>query len=95
MPASSPTLCRTLVSGLAPSRFDDAASAIMTTDTRPKTAHAQLRLKRGTVRIAGLTKGAGMMQPNMATTLGFVMMDAAIPAAALSSMLASAVAAQL
>ena len=81
-----------LVKGLKPKRFDDAARAIMTTDTRPKTAHAQVRLKRGAIHLAGMTKGSGMIQPNMATTLGFVMMDAAIPAAALSSMLATAVA---
>ncbi|MBZ5607091.1 MAG: bifunctional glutamate N-acetyltransferase/amino-acid acetyltransferase ArgJ [Acidobacteriia bacterium] len=81
-----------LVAGLAPGRFDDVAKAIMTTDTRMKASHSQVRLKRGTVRIAGMTKGAGMMQPNMATTLGFVMLDAAVPPAALSSMLTQAVA---
>ncbi len=81
-----------LVRGLAPARFEDVARAIMTTDTRMKVAHAQVRLKRGTVRIAGMTKGAGMMQPNMATTLGFVVMDPEIPASALSPMLQTAVA---
>ena len=81
-----------LVAGLAPGRFDDVAKAIMTTDTRMKASHSQVRLKRGTVRIAGMTKGAGMIQPNMATTLGFVMLDAAVPPAALSSMLTQAVA---
>ncbi|HLG99551.1 MAG TPA: bifunctional glutamate N-acetyltransferase/amino-acid acetyltransferase ArgJ [Bryobacteraceae bacterium] len=80
-----------LVKGLKPKRFEDVARAMMTTDTRLKTAHAQLRLKRGSVHIAGMTKGAGMIQPNMATTLGFVMMDAAVPASALAPMLAAAV----
>lgn len=56
-----------------------------------KTAHSQVRLKGGTIRIAGMTKGSGMIQPNMATTLGFVMMDAAVPPAVLATMLAAAV----
>jgi glutamate N-acetyltransferase / amino-acid N-acetyltransferase len=81
-----------LVAGLAPGRFEDVAGAILTTDTHMKVAHAQIRMKGGTIRIAGMTKGAGMIQPNMATTLGFVMMDAAIPPATLAQMLASAVA---
>ena len=80
-----------LVAGLAPGRFDDAARAILTTDTVMKTAHSQVRLKGGTVHIAGMTKGSGMIQPNMATTLGFVMMDAAVPPAALATMLGAAV----
>jgi glutamate N-acetyltransferase/amino-acid N-acetyltransferase len=76
-----------LVSGLGTDRFDDAARAIMTTDLVPKTAFAETRLRRGVVRIAGMTKGSGMIQPRMATTLGFVMTDAAIPAAQLRAML--------
>jgi glutamate N-acetyltransferase/amino-acid N-acetyltransferase len=44
------------------------------------------------VHIAGMTKGSGMIQPNLATTLGFVMTDAAIPPATLASMLAAAIA---
>jgi len=46
-----------------------------------------VKLRRGTVRIAGMTKGSGMIQPRMATTLGFVMTDANIPVAALRRML--------
>lgn len=80
-----------LVAGLAPDRFDDAARAILTTDLVMKTAHSQVRLKKGSVQIAGMTKGSGMIHPNMATTLGFVMMDAALPASALGAMLATAV----
>jgi glutamate N-acetyltransferase/amino-acid N-acetyltransferase len=80
-----------LVAGLAPSGFEDAARAILTTDTVMKTAHSQVRLKGGTIRIAGMTKGSGMIQPNMATTLGFVMMDAAVPPAVLATMLGAAV----
>jgi glutamate N-acetyltransferase/amino-acid N-acetyltransferase len=73
-----------LVSGLATGRFDDAARAIMTTDLVPKTAFAETRLRRGVVRTAGMTKGSGMIQPRMATTLGFVMTDASIPAGAIA-----------
>ena len=76
-----------LVSGLNSNRFDDAAHAIMTTDLVPKTAFAETRLRRGVVRTAGMTKGSGMIQPRMATTLGFVMTDASIPAARLRAIL--------
>jgi glutamate N-acetyltransferase/amino-acid N-acetyltransferase len=76
-----------LVEGLHPDRFDDAARAIMTTDRVPKTAFAEVRLRHGAVRIAGMTKGSGMIHPQMATTLGFVMTDAHIPVARLRAML--------
>jgi glutamate N-acetyltransferase/amino-acid N-acetyltransferase len=82
----------TLVEGLVPDRFEDVASAMMTTDTVMKTARQQVRLKKGVVHIAGMTKGSGMIQPNMATTLGFVMTDAAVPPATLALMLNEAVA---
>jgi len=76
-----------LIAGLSADRFQDAANAIMTTDLVPKTASAEVKLRRGTVRIAGMTKGSGMIQPLMATTLGFVMTDAQIPGAPLRAML--------
>jgi len=80
-----------LVAGLALNRFEDAARAILTTDLVMKTAHQQVRFKKGSIQIAGMTKGSGMIHPNMATTLGFVMMDAALPPAVLATMLAAAV----
>jgi len=80
-----------LVANLSPDRFQDVACAIMTTDLVPKIASAEVKLRRGTVRIAGMTKGSGMIQPLMATTLGFVMTDANIPAAPLRAMLRRAV----
>ena len=80
-----------LASGLAPNNFERAANAILTTDTVPKTAHRKLTLQRRTVRISGMTKGAGMIQPNMATTLGFVMTDAALTPRQLSGMLATGI----
>jgi glutamate N-acetyltransferase/amino-acid N-acetyltransferase len=76
-----------LVSGLSPDGFDGVARAIMTTDLVPKTAFAEARLRRGTVRVAGMTKGSGMIQPMMATTLGFVMTDALLPPAQLRAIL--------
>jgi glutamate N-acetyltransferase/amino-acid N-acetyltransferase len=82
----------TLIAGLSPDRFDDVASAIMTTDLVPKTASAEIRLRRGSVRIAGLTKGSGMIHPLMATTLGFVLTDADIRPANLRAILHRAVA---
>jgi glutamate N-acetyltransferase/amino-acid N-acetyltransferase len=65
-----------LFAGLSPDRFGDVARAIMTTDLVQKTAQSNLMLAKGKVRIAGMTKGSGMIQPNMATTLGYVMTDA-------------------
>lgn len=72
-----------LVAGLFAERFLDAAHAIMTTDTVRKVASTRV----GDIRIAGMTKGSGMIHPNMATTLGYVMTDAAIAPKALQSML--------
>jgi glutamate N-acetyltransferase/amino-acid N-acetyltransferase len=76
-----------LVEGLGADRFDDAADAIMTTDLVRKTAFAGTKLRRGSVRVAGMTKGSGMIQPMMATTLGFVLTDAHIPLPQLRRML--------
>lgn len=76
-----------LVETLDAVRFNDAAAAILTTDTRAKTAFAQVK----GARIAGMTKGSGMIHPRMATTLGFVMTDAAVPVPALRAMLKRAI----
>jgi len=76
---------------LIESRFPDVAHAMMTTDTVPKLAHAEVPLKSGDVQIAGMTKGSGMINPNLATTLGFVMTDAAISPIHLRQMLVRAV----
>ena len=80
-----------LVANLREDGFGGVARAIMTTDLVPKEALAEVKLRRGTVRIAGMTKGSGMIQPRMATTLGFVLTDAQIPAAMLRRMLRRAV----
>ena len=61
-----------------PDHWSDAAAAIMTTDTVPKAASLTLQLGGRTVTVTGISKGAGMIQPNMATRLGFVATDAAV-----------------
>lgn len=80
-----------LMNRLDENAFDDTARAIMTTDTVPKMAFGEAPVRAGTIRIAGMTKGAGMIMPNMATTLGFVMTDAAISPRFLKPMLEAAV----
>ena len=55
-----------------------AAEGIMTTDTLPKAFSAQVRIGGAVVNITGISKGAGMIRPNMATMLGFLATDAAI-----------------
>ena len=55
--------------------------------TTLKTAYAEVKLRRGTVRVAGMTKGSGMIQPRMATTLGFVLTDARVTPAVLRGIL--------
>src|SRR5713226_7507183 len=62
----------------SPRAFDGLTRAIMTTDTRPKRAAASCRIGGRTVRVAGCAKGAGMIHPNMATMLSFVVTDAAV-----------------
>lgn len=79
-----------LVKTLSPDHFESVAQAILTTDTRMKVAAEDVKLRRGMVRVAGMTKGAGMIHPNMATTLGFVMTDAAVAAKHLRPMLLAA-----
>ena len=60
-----------------------AAEAIMTTDTLPKAASRQLSIGGRTVTISGISKGAGMIRPNMATMLGFMATDAVLDPALL------------
>jgi glutamate N-acetyltransferase/amino-acid N-acetyltransferase len=82
-----PSLCAKLSSV----RFDEVVEAIMTTDTVPKKAGAEVALSRGVVRIAAMTKGSGMIHPRMATTLAFVLTDAAASPGQLRAMLVEAV----
>ncbi|MFD1330292.1 bifunctional glutamate N-acetyltransferase/amino-acid acetyltransferase ArgJ [Mycoplana ramosa] len=69
----------------------EAAKAIMTTDTYPKVATRTARIGGVPVRINGIAKGAGMIAPDMATMLSFVVTDADIPAAVLQTLLSEGV----
>ncbi|MBI0326408.1 bifunctional glutamate N-acetyltransferase/amino-acid acetyltransferase ArgJ [Burkholderia plantarii] len=62
----------------AAANWFDAAQAIMTTDTLPKAASRQVTIDGHTVTLTGISKGAGMIKPNMATMLGFLAFDAAV-----------------
>jgi glutamate N-acetyltransferase/amino-acid N-acetyltransferase len=70
------------------SNFESLTQAIMTTDTRPKWAAASARIGGKTVRLLGCAKGAGMIHPNMATMMAYVVTDAAAPARVLHRALA-------
>jgi glutamate N-acetyltransferase/amino-acid N-acetyltransferase len=72
-----------------PEGWQDAARAIMTTDTFPKVATRRVRLGDAEVVINGIAKGAGMIAPDMATMLSFVFTDAAIAAPVLQELLTS------
>ncbi|MEZ5777233.1 MAG: bifunctional glutamate N-acetyltransferase/amino-acid acetyltransferase ArgJ [Paracoccaceae bacterium] len=75
-----------LAAALDGGAIEQAARAIMTTDTFPKGAAAEIEGEGGKIRIAGIAKGSGMIAPDMATMLAYVFTDARIPAAALQKM---------
>ncbi|WP_158964902.1 bifunctional glutamate N-acetyltransferase/amino-acid acetyltransferase ArgJ [Chachezhania sediminis] len=77
-----------LTDTLAPDRIEEAARAIMTTDTFPKGAKAAVEIGGKTINIAGFAKGSGMIQPDMATMLVYIFTDAAYEQAALQALLA-------
>ena len=80
-----------LVKGLSPLAYDRVAQAIMTTDTVPKTADRICQIAGSEIKLFGIAKGAGMIMPDMATMLCFVMTDANISAPVLQSHLSEAV----
>jgi len=75
---------------LGADHWGDAAEAIMTTDTLPKAASRQIEIGGRTVTITGISKGAGMIRPNMATMLGFVATDAVIAPALMQALVREA-----
>jgi len=75
------------VRNLNPSSWDKAAKAIMTTDTFPKGVSQTLEIDGRTITFNGIAKGAGMIQPNMATMLSFIGTDAKISSALLQQCL--------
>ncbi len=68
------------------------ASAIMTTDTKPKLAYDEFTFNNKIIRIAAIAKGSGMISPNLATMLSFIFTDADIPSNLLKTLLKKAVA---
>jgi glutamate N-acetyltransferase / amino-acid N-acetyltransferase len=75
------------IAQLSEQNWTTAAQAIMTTDTFPKGATRMLEIEGQTITINGISKGAGMIQPNMATMLGFIATDAKIAPALLQQIL--------
>jgi glutamate N-acetyltransferase/amino-acid N-acetyltransferase len=78
------------VRSLSPDGGPSAARAIMTTDPFPKEAAIEARTDAGTFRLGGIAKGSGMIEPLMATMLGFVTLDAAVEPALLQRALKAA-----
>jgi glutamate N-acetyltransferase/amino-acid N-acetyltransferase len=76
-----------LVAQLSPEGFDDAAEAIMTTDTLPKMVIEKVAVAGEEITVLGLAKGAGMIHPQLATMLAFVLTDAKIEHEVLSALL--------
>jgi len=64
-----------------------AASALMTTDTRPKVAYEETKIGNKLIKISGIAKGSGMIAPSMATMLAFIFTDANIPSVFLKAIL--------
>ncbi len=86
MKSAAASLGRTAAHGLA------AEKAVMTTDTKPKEACAVVMIDGKRVTVGGMSKGSGMIEPNMATMLGFITTDAAISGAMLKRALGLAIA---
>ena len=76
-------------SALSEQGWDDAGQGILTTDTRPKGASRQLVINGKTVTITGISKGSGMIKPNMATMLGYIATDAKVDQPLLQKLLAA------
>jgi glutamate N-acetyltransferase / amino-acid N-acetyltransferase len=89
-PSKFTTRLADLAARAEPGGFEGAARAIMTTDTYPKLATRDVELGGVRVTINGIAKGAGMIQPDMATMLAFLFTDAAIEPAALRDALGPA-----
>jgi glutamate N-acetyltransferase / amino-acid N-acetyltransferase len=68
---------------------EEAARAIMTTDTVPKTAQLDLEVGGAAIRVGGMCKGSGMIHPNMATMLAYITTDAAVEPGLMAAMVRS------
>ena len=80
-----------LADGIGNSTIDDVAKTIMTTDTFPKLVHKRLKIGDKTGTISGICKGSGMIAPNMATMLCFILTDIAVEHKTLDTVLRIAV----
>lgn len=78
------------VGNLKPDNWFDAAHAIMTTDIVAKAVSKRVQIAGRTVTVTGISKGSGMIHPNMATMLGYIATDAAIPQDLLQQMVKQA-----
>lgn len=85
MQAAMPHLAKSLTVEAEP-----FANAILTTDTTQKMVEREIALSGGTIKILGMAKGSGMIHPNMATMLAFVLTDADVPASLLQKVLQAA-----
>lgn len=74
------------ISRLEADNWFNAAESIMTTDTQPKAASKQIQIDGQTITLTGISKGAGMIHPNMATMLGYVGTDAKVSQALLQQL---------
>ena len=81
----------TLIDAADAERVQETAEAMMTTDTRPKVSSVEVQIGGETVRIVGFAKGAGMIEPNMATMLSFITTDVAVEQKAFQAALKKAV----
>ncbi|XDD50417.1 bifunctional glutamate N-acetyltransferase/amino-acid acetyltransferase ArgJ [Leptospira sp. WS92.C1] len=84
--------CKKAKEFLKPGNLEEVAEAIMTTDTRKKISFRKIKTKSGEGTIYGIAKGAGMIEPNMATMLCYILTDVSLPESAnLYSVLMSSV----
>lgn len=81
------TALPTLTTSLKAEGWTEAALAIMTTDTFPKAARRDVRIGETDVRIQGIAKGSGMVAPDMATMLAYIVTDASLPQSVLQALL--------
>ena len=79
------------IDALSPQGWDAASYGIMTTDTKPKVCSAQVIIDGQQITVTGISKGAGMIMPNMATMLAYIATDAAVDQALLQQCLAKVV----
>jgi glutamate N-acetyltransferase/amino-acid N-acetyltransferase len=85
------TVLPTAKAALSAEGWENVGRGIMTTDTLPKGAYRQLELDGKIITIGGISKGAGMIRPNMATMLGFIFTDATVEQGVLQTLLSQTV----